>query len=367
MAFSGLNGAGFNGSNLSASVASSIRRGFTLIELLVVIAIIALLIGILLPALGEARRAAQVTVSLANLRSMGQLQLLYVQESKDQFMNPFVNPTAEPVPTLGGVTGWSGIIIPNQPTGAVRVWNFAPGNSLMFSAHWASIILQWAATNGTSDLQSASQFSPADAVVIQRSRDFWRELQSGQLPGNDITTGIWDGSYWLSPTLWVAPTVYEGTLVSPVAANVSVSNPAHWRRNRIDNVPLPAAKVMAWERFDYTKKTRRSQAAGGRVNFPPMWNNLEATSRFVTVDGSVDQIQMSRLFARTQPGGSPDFSLSDKVSLTPVGTWTGANVSDAVLGNFAMEKDGLVNTSPDAGWAFFWATRGGIRGRDLAR
>jgi prepilin-type N-terminal cleavage/methylation domain-containing protein/prepilin-type processing-associated H-X9-DG protein len=63
------------------------KQGFTLIELLVVISIIALLVGILLPALGAARRSAQNVVCKSNLRSTGLVLLMYAEDNDGTFPN----------------------------------------------------------------------------------------------------------------------------------------------------------------------------------------------------------------------------------------------------------------------------------------
>jgi prepilin-type N-terminal cleavage/methylation domain-containing protein len=58
--------------------------GFTIIELLVVISIIALLVGILLPAIGKARDDARVSASKSNLRQLGVAHQTYAADWADR-------------------------------------------------------------------------------------------------------------------------------------------------------------------------------------------------------------------------------------------------------------------------------------------
>ncbi len=62
-------------------------KGFTIVELLVVISIIALLIGILLPAIGKARDKARTTTSVSNLRQLAIAHNAYAGDWEDAQMS----------------------------------------------------------------------------------------------------------------------------------------------------------------------------------------------------------------------------------------------------------------------------------------
>jgi len=360
-------------------------RAFTLIEVIIVVGLLALLLGLLLPALESAHRASRNAVDLRNLHELASTQASYTTEHRGEFINPFSGGAEAESDHFAPCDAlWYTVTRPVEGMGAGEWPCFRfddPGvwRSEMYAFHWYSLLTDWLGPGGA---QSEVQWSPGDPMPRMRFVELTLSGSGGGGgPGRSRTIDrlIWDGSYVYSPTMWFDPERYgEGARAS---AGVPDARRALVRRTRVSEVLFPAAKVFLWERFDTTRATRREsvweagQTVGqhGTAHRPPNWNNPGARTNVATVDGSVTTVAMGQeLFARIA-AGAPSEAL--RRALTPTDSW---DIPQAILGDglpgcslgYCMGEDGLENGSganPGRYPAFFWATRHGTRGRDILR
>jgi prepilin-type N-terminal cleavage/methylation domain-containing protein len=222
------------------------KSGFTLVELLVVISIIALLISILLPAVGETRRQARISSCTSNMAQHGQGSAIYAASNDETLPNAPDSPGGDLTaqygprgqiatrfatnerPLNGFAFGNNGLFtLPGNPSG-IPSWNyigddFIHNNSGINMMYW--VVLSEFMGDGTGAQAMQEVFlSPSD---LQGKRDWdifldWiRTERQGEFPQTLSTNYTTPNMPGLTP----ARPISKGSYVYPTTM---VCNPRIW-------------------------------------------------------------------------------------------------------------------------------------------
>ena len=185
------------------------RRAFTLVELLVVIGIIALLVGILLPALGRARESASKLACASNLRQLGTAYIMYCNDNRGVFPAPGSGNDPRPEDWIYWQTNRSTFVATLGPG------TFADGRLMKYLGKVSEAVFRCPSDTNYASRASGSQYRYSYVVNNKMTADYKltyvtgtvaKKLSNVRLTSQKVLlyeeddTSIDDGSGWVDGT-----------------------------------------------------------------------------------------------------------------------------------------------------------------------
>lgn len=236
------------------------RGGFTLIELLLVVAIIALLIGILLPALGSARKAARTGVCQSNLKQLGISTHTYAADFKEALFT-FSWKKNQNLSNYGDLNGATSDVdaAGNQMTDIVRrLGDRQPSEAIKFPAgtffpymRYSHLVLQ--------DYLGTRIPDPTVACPEDQDQKRWgldpRGYDQGKYTPNYGTGGInWRWPY--RSNYWITAAAFDQNIVGQRARPadyghlfVTAGPTVKYGGRTMSEISFPGQKVFMYEQY----------------------------------------------------------------------------------------------------------------------
>ena len=217
------------------------RRAFTLVELLVVIGIIAILIAVLLPALGKARESANTVKCAANLHQIGIGISTYLANNQSTYPPglyyvglQIANGVQTPATPVNGYVNWTSFVLSPQ------VHEPAPGEApdprLLSTSAWGAFVCPTAG-----GIASSNTFAGNGDGLRNEAGDGVIDLQAPRL------------SYTLNEVL---------TTRAILSANFRNGNQRYYHSVRATAVRSPATTILATEFWGSQRLMQRSALIG---------------------------------------------------------------------------------------------------------